>query len=49
MTDKEMENKMSKEDQTLHKTKLDKSVEESADKKEETQLAEPEKKEEQPK
>ena len=40
---------MSEEDQTLHEMKLKKAVEKSADKKDETQPAEPEKKEEQPK
>lgn len=49
MADKKMEDNMSEEDQTLHEMKLKKAVEESADKKEETQPAEPEKKEEQPK
>lgn len=49
MADKEMEEDMSEEDQTLHEMKLKKAVEEPTDKKEETQPAEPEKKEEQPK
>lgn len=44
MANKKMEDNMSEEDQTLHEMKLKKAAEESVDKKEETQPAEPEKK-----
>ncbi len=49
MADKEIKDDMSEEDRTLHEMKLKKTVKGSADKEEETQPAEPEKKEEQPK